>query len=236
MKLGIAICTILLSSVLASCGGGGSDGGGGMPAPTEFTYQLRNALVASSQETVSREFSASGTSSGFTVTASGSVAGQPLRSTTFEGQPAQAKDTAIVGTITVNGQTLPMAQVTTSFFTADFVPLGMSNGEYDVVIGTVTISQFAKLNDTGLLFSYMRYADASKTISLGSGTSQFAVLAGTGTNATLNVTTTDRRADNTVEATSVRTYSLSPEGVMVPLTEELTAGSDRMTLQYGRVL
>ena len=77
MKPGIAICTILLSSVLASCGGGGSDGGGGMPAPTEFTYQLRNALVASSQETVSREFSASGTSSGFTVTASGSVAGQP---------------------------------------------------------------------------------------------------------------------------------------------------------------
>jgi hypothetical protein len=202
----------------------------------DTTYQLWNAFVNSTNEAVSREFTANGTISGLPVTASGSVAGAPLRAGSFEGRPALIKDTATAGTVTINGQTLPLAGVTSAFLTSDYLPLGMADGEYDVVTGTPSFPQVAKVGDTGVLFTYARYMDSSKAISLGTAATSYALLAGSDVDALLKVTVTERRADGSVESTSTRTYSLRPDGVMTPLSEEYSSGADVMNTQYGRVL
>jgi len=238
MKLNFAFISLFASAMLFGCGGGGGGGGGEpSPPPVDVTYQLWNAFVNSAKEAVSREFTASGTVNGLAVTASGSVAGQPMRAGTFEGHPALIKDTATAGTVTINGQTLPLIGLTSAFFDPGYLPLGMaSDGEYDVVTGTPTFPQVAKLNDAGALFTYARYADSSKTASLGTGSASYALLQGSDTSALLKVTVVERRQDGSVESTSTRTYSLQPEGVMVPLSEEYSAGADVMNTQYGRVL
>ena len=234
MKLNFAFISLIASAMLFGCGGGG---GGETPAPVDVTYQLWNAFVNSAKESVSREFTASGTVSGFPVTASGSVAGQPMRAGSFEGRPALIKDTATAGTLTINGQTLPLIGLTSAFFDPNYLPLGMaSDGEYDVVTGTPSFPQLAQVNDAGTLFTYARYADSSKTASLGTGVASFALLPGSDTNALLKVTVVERRQDGSVESTSTSTYSLQPEGVMVPLSDEYSSGGDTMNTQYGRVL
>jgi len=235
MKLDLAFVSLFVSAMLFGCGGGGG-GGEPSPPPVDTSYQLWNAFVNSANEAVSREFTASGTMSGYPVTASGSVAGSPLRAATFEGRPALIKDTATAGTVTVNGQTLPLIGISSAFLTTDYLPLGMADGEYDVVTGTPSFPQIAKVNDTGTLFTYARYVDSSKTTSLGTAVVSYTLLPGSDTNALLKVTVVERRADGSLESTSTRTSSLRPEGVMTPLSEEYSSGADVLNTQYGRVL
>lgn len=236
MKISGLLAAAWLSALLVACGGGGGgNAGAGEPPPTGTVYPLQAAFISSRSDTASRPFSGSGVISGVSVTLSGSIAAQAMRPVTFEGRAAQARDSAMAGTIVIGGASQPLISVSTEFLGMDLMPLGMANGEYDVINGTANIPQGVLVGDTGTMYSYTRYADASKAVQLGSGSAQYAIQAGTGGNAALQIITTDTTPGGS-PATIVQTFSLSPQGTLTPLSEELTGPSEHLFLQYGNPL
>ena len=232
MRLKNVLLAGLASIVLFGCGGGG---GGNDPAPvppaTTDTYQLWRAWVNYATESSTRNFSISGSVNGVGVAGSGSATVGSLTSATFEGKAALRKTTTVSGTISGAGQTFPYGGSSTTYLDTNYLPLGGSASEYAVVTGT-SIPQTAKVNDTSVLYTYTRYPSSAKSFSIGTGVVSFALVPETSSSSLLKVISTDKTTGGAVEATTIQTFRITPEGALTPLTEEFQSGATALTLRY----
>lgn len=217
-------------ALLAACGGGG--GGSSGPVTSTETFQMRTAYVSYIQDSRSLPFTVAGSVSGTTVTGSGTTTQGSMFSTTFEGQAAQAKTTTATGTLTANGQNLPLASTATTYVDSNYNPLGFNSTEYEVVTSSTPIPASAKVGDTGTWYSANRYTSSSKASRTGTETATFVLEPDTASTALLKIIQVQKDTSNTVTSTSTTTFRMTPAGGLTRLSETLLQGNTSLTATY----
>ena len=226
IKLILATASVAL---LAACGGGG---GGGTPAPVASTqtFDLRAAYVALYTTPSSNQFTISGTIEGTSVTGSGTATSGSVSSGTFEGLASLQRSQTISGTLSGNGQTIPLTVTSTDWTDSNYVPRGSTGDEYEVVSGTPTIPTTARVNDTGMLFTAITYPDSRKQFRTGTVDVSYVVEADTATTAIVKLIRTYRDTGSTITNISTATFRIDATNRFVRLNETLVSPADQTNL------
>jgi hypothetical protein len=223
----IAISTLM---ALTACGGGG---GSSTPATSTDSYQLRTAYVNYLRDTRSAPFTVSGTVQGINVTGSGSATQGALTSTTFENQTALQKVSVVTGTLSANGQTLPLSSSSTTYVDSNYNPLGSSGTDYEVISGSVTIPTTAKVNDTGVWYSSTLYATSAKTTRRGTASVSYVLEPDTTSTALLKIIRVEKDTSGTTSSSSIISFRMTPAGSLTRLSEsELMPNGTALTITY----
>lgn len=217
-------------SLLAACGGGGGSSG---PVTSTDTFQLRTAYVNYLQDTRSLPFTLSGTSSGYSVTGSGTTTQGSVFSTTFEGQPAQAKTTTVTGSFTVNGQSSTLASSATTYVDSNFNPLGFNGTSYTVVTSATPIPTTGRVGDTGTWYNATRYTSSSKTTRSGTETATFVMEPDTASTALLKIIQVQKDTSNVTTNTTTITFRLTTAGTLTRLSEAGGTNTTSLTATYN---
>lgn len=226
IKLILATASVAL---LAACGGGG---GGGTPAPVASTqtFDLRAAYVALYTTPSSNQFTISGTIEGTSVTGSGTATAGSVSSGTFEGLASLQRSQTISGTLSGNGQTIPLTVTSTDWTDSNYVPRGSTGDEYEVVSGTPTIPTTARVNDTGMLFTAITYPDSRKLYRTGTVDVSYVVEPDTATTALVKLIRTYRDTGSTITDISAATFRIDATNRFVRLNETLVSPADQTNL------
>ncbi len=186
--------SLLLAILVSACGGGGGGGGAAVAVPvvSASSFSMPAVLADQVNNGYTQNFSISGTQvvggTTFNVTGTGTITVAPASNAVFEGQVALQNSSTTTVTLTVNGITAPpVTETSQSFSTTSYAPLGMSNGEYWVVQGVPVIPATVKVGDTGVIGTYTRYTDNTKTSVLGTAQASYVVEADTATSAVINL-------------------------------------------------
>lgn len=230
MKKVIFLLLVLLVISIAGCGGGGGDDSG--PVASTETFQLKTAFIASITSSSSSTFTLSGTSSGKPVTGSGTIVESSLTPATFEGVNCFKQVTTLTGTVSANGNTIPLGSTGTYFYDGNSNYLGYSGGSYSVVVGTMTIPVTAKVNDTGILFTEQEYSSSLKSVLLGTNTVSFSIEPDTATTALLKIIETEKDTLNTVVSTDIIVYRITPSGTLTKIYETYVDDVDNLRIDF----
>lgn len=225
---------MIVSSVLfVACGGGGEGTPiSSAPIASVDTFQFKTAFVNYVSDSRSLPFTITGTTSGVSVTGSGTVTQSTLTSSTFEGLPVLQKVTAITGSLIGNGVTVPLATTSTSFIDSNYVMKGISSSEYMVVTSGGVIPTTAKVNDTGNWYSASRYTTSAKTTLLGTTDMAFVLQPDTASTAILKLIQVDKNTTGTTMRTSTLSLRMTPAGGLTRLSESGLEGSTSLTITY----
>ena len=144
------------------------------------------------------------------------------------------KTTQLIGLIVSNGTSTPLASSHTQYTDYNYVPEGSSGNEYTLVNGPVTVPNTAKVNDSGLWFTTIRYANAGRTTWLGTSELAFALQPDTAGTAVLKVTETDKNSFGSTTFVTSAYYRMTPSGTLTRLSETgvSSTGTDSLTLTY----
>jgi hypothetical protein len=173
-----------------------------------------------------------GTVSGASLTGSGTVTQGTLTSTTFESAAALQKTTTATGSLTVNGNTVPLSTSTTNYVDSNYSPLGSNGTDYAVVSNSVTIPTTARVNDTGTWYSTVRYSSSAKTTRRGTATVSFVLEPDTASTALLKIIDVERNTTNTVTSTSTVTFRMTPAGGLTRISESAVEGTTTLIATY----
>ena len=225
---------ICASVLLVACGGGG---GGGTPissgpVTSVDIFQTKTAYVNYVNDSRSLPFTIAGTTSGVSVTGSGTVTQSTLTSSTFEGLPVLKKVTTITGTVTGNGVSVPLATTATSYVDSNYTLKGSSGSEYLVVTNGGAIPATAKVNDTGILYSANRYTGSAKTTLLGTTNVTYVLQPETASAALLKLIQVDKNTAGSVTMTSTLNFRITPAGGLTRLSESSVGGTTSLTVTY----
>lgn len=223
---------LTLTLAISACGGGGGSTAPTGPVASTETFQLRTAYVNYVTETRSLPFTVTGTTSGQSVTGSGTATQGALTSATFESQAAQQKTTTVTGSITANGTTIPLSSSSTTYVDSNYNPLGISGTDYAVVTSGTSIPTTARVNDTGNLYSTIRYASSTKATLRGTQTVSYVLEPDTASTALLKIISTERDSYNTVTSNSTTTFRMTPAGALTRISETSVQGATSITLSY----
>jgi hypothetical protein len=219
---------------LGGCGGGGGGGGTAGAITSTQTFQVQAALATmfTAQSTLS--FTVSGTVNGVNVTGSGTVTRGSVTGTTFEGASALQRSTTVSMTLTGNGQTIPLTSTDVSYATSNYIPLGSSGAEYEVVVGTPTIPATAMVNDNGTAYVSSLYTNSSKGTFLGTDTVTYVLLPDTASTALLRMTQTSKNTSNAVTLQDTVTVRVTPAGGVTFIDETVfdVASGSNLTITY----
>lgn len=226
VKLLLATASVAL---LTACGGGG---GGGTPAPVASTqtFDLRAAYVALYTTPSSNQFTISGTIEGISVTGSGTATAGSVTSGTFEGLASLQRSQTVSGTLSGNGQTIPLTVTSTDWTDSNYVPRGSTGDEYEVVEGTPTIPTTARVNDTGMLFTAITYQDSRKLFRTGTVDVSYVVETDTATTALVKLIRTYRNTGSTITDIAAASFRIGADNRFVRLNETLVSPADQTNL------
>jgi hypothetical protein len=223
--------TLILAISACGGGGGGSPTSTGPVASTE-TFQLRTAYVNYVTETRSLPFTVTGTTSGYSVTGSGTATQGSLTSATFESQAAQQKTTTVTGSITANGTNVPLSSSSTTYVDSNYNPLGSNDTDYTVVNSGASIPATARVNDTGTWYSTIRYASSTKATQRGTGTVSYVLEPDTASTALLKIILVERDNSSNETYRSAVTFRMTPAGALTRISESAVEDSTSLTLSY----
>lgn len=223
--------SVLLVISVTGCGSGGGDDDSGPVASTE-TFQLRAAYENIITTSSTSPFTMSGTSSGISLTGSGTVVESSLTPATFEGISCFQQVTTVTGTDIANNQSFPYAFTFTDYYDANHNYIGSEGGEYSVVNGAMTLPQTAKVNDTGIMFTENTYSSNTKSFLIGTSTVSFSLEPDTASTALLKIITTEKDTSNSLVSTSVVAWRLTPTGNFTRLYETYVGGGDNAKITY----
>ncbi len=224
---------LTLTLAISACGGGGGSGtASSSPMTSTDTFQVRTAYVNYVTETRSLPFTVTGTTSGNTVTGSGTATQGALTSATFESQAAQQKTTTVTGSITANGTTIPLSSSSTTYVDSNYNPLGSDDTDYTVVNSGASIPATARVNDTGTWYSTIRYTSSTKAIRRGTGSVSYVLEPDTASTALLKIILTERDNANSETSRSTATFRITPSGALTRISESFIEGSTSLTLSY----
>jgi hypothetical protein len=225
----IALTTLIL---ISACGGGGGEVTASGPITSIETFQFRAGYVNYIKESRSLPFTVTGTSSGSIVKGSGTATQGAIGDTIFESKQAQQKTTTVTGSLTTNGTTIPLSSASTTFFDSNYNFLGSNGSEYAVVNNNVTIPVTARVNDTGTLYSTVRYASSAKEATKGTETFTYVLEPDTTATALLKIIIAERDTSNTLTSTSTITFRMTPAGDLTRISETSLQGPTSLTLNY----
>lgn len=217
---------LFLLFALSACGGGSNPTNTGSTTSTE-TFQFSTAFVNYVTETRSLPFTVTGTSSGYSVTGSGTVTQGGLTSASFESQAAQQKTTTVTGSMTVNGVTVPLASSSTAYVDSNYNPLGSIGDNYAVVTNGSSIPTTAKVNDTGIL-----YSSSTKAVARGTETVTYALEPDTASTALLKIIVTERGTNNTLSSIATISFRMTTAGALTRISETYVEGTTSLTYTY----
>lgn len=160
----------------------------------------------------------------------------PAGSTTFNGQSALVSTGTINGSVTVNGQTLPVAATVQGYLSALYAPLGVTSPSFTWVAqapgtypATVTVGQ------TGTVVTYNSSSTSTPPTPLGTVSVSFVTSAGnSATTATISeISALTNTAGQAVGSTQVN-YLIDTAGNMSLLseTELLTVNGVQLNLTF----
>ena len=145
-------------------------------------------------------------------------------STTFNGAGAYGQVEAINGTITVSGQTNPIAtQVTNYYATGDSAFLGeVESGEYDVAQASITWPTSLTGGAGGTLGTVLRYSDNTQSVSVGKAQLTYATTAAATAGGPIGITLTTKIYDttNTLVETDTRQYTMTSANVITFVSQQ----------------
>ena len=209
--------------LIAACGGGGDSAGeNGGPVASTQTFQMRTAYVNSISIAGSKNFTVSGTVSGFPVGGSGTLTVSGLSAATFEGVAAQQTSTTLATTITSGGSSFPQTITSLAYVDANYNPLGgsIAGKEYFVVVpasGNIPVT--AKVNDTGTAYTATLYTSSDKLTPMGTRKVSFLLAADTESTALLRLTSVDKNLSGDIVSTSTSEYRMTPAGDLTHLKD-----------------
>jgi hypothetical protein len=226
------IVVFILAVSVASCGGGGANTGnigfaGNDPAVVStLSFPLQKGLRGLSEFSNSIDYSISGTCSG--VSSSGSQDAVP---SSFEGASAVAV-TSTVSFSFINCSPASSASTGTSYFDANFNPLGIlaGNGEYGVYAAPVRVPETVMVGDSGTLGVMQRYRDSTKTTLAGQDEMAYVVEANDADSAVVDIMTRSYAANSVLMMTSHDRYRIVASGAMIPLYTTITTPSINLLL------
>ena len=229
----VALLGLILTSVfgITGCGGGGGGGDSGPVTSTE-TFQLKTAYINSLTTASSKPFSISGTSSGISVSGSGTVTESSLTSAVFEGVSCNQQVMTVTGNVSGSGTTVPFGGTQTTYYDSNYNYLGSSSDDYTVVIGTMSLPQTAKVNDTGVVFTETIYPSSAKAYSTGTNTFSYTLEPDTATTALLKLILTEKNTSGTVVSTSIKVSRITPAGASTDLYETTVEDSISLKITY----
>jgi hypothetical protein len=196
--------------LISACGGGG--GGSSGPVASNETFQLKTAYVNFFNGSNSLPFTLSGTTSGYTVTGSGTLTESAPVNGTFESVSALQKNSAITYTFTANNVTSSTASSSSSYADSNYVPLGGTGSEYSVITGNASIPLTARVGDSGTWSTQNRYTNSSKSTLVGTTTTTYVLEPDTASTALLKIIDTDKNTSGTTTGTTIETYRITPSG------------------------
>ncbi len=231
------------AALLAACGGGGGGGGGGtdsgQPAvATSFPLQagISKLYAAGFQKNFSISGTATNLSSGakFPVTGTATITLSPAGTSTFNGQSALVATATINGSVTVNGQSLPVAATDTAYLSTSYAPLGLSSPTATCVAQAPGIyPPSVTVGQTGTVVVYSCSTNSSTPTLLGNNTISFVTSPGTSsTSATFTEIGTLTNAAGQSVGSTQSVFSIDTSGNMVLLSETqlLTVNGIQMNL------
>jgi hypothetical protein len=235
MKNTIKILLATASVALMTACGGGGGGGSATPVESTSTFPLFTIHVNTLQAS-SNNFTVSGTVNGTAVTGSGTATRGSLSAGTFEGATQQQRTIAVTGSISANGQVVPLISSGIDWYDSNYLPLGNTGGEdYVVVTGTAVIPTSVPVNDAGTVYTATRWSNSSKTFSRGTEVISYVVEADTATSALLTLMLTEKDTSNTTLSVSSQQFRIRPDGTFSRIKETWLDYSDNinLTLTYN---
>lgn len=225
------IFSLVSFALLAACGGGG---GSPVPVASTSSFDLRAAYVTLFTTPSSNTFTISGTVEGIRVAGSGTATAGSVTAGTFEGFQSFQRSQTISGTLSFNGQNIPLTVTSTDWTDNNYIPRGSTSDEYEVVDGTPTIPTIVRVNDTGELFTATSYPDSRKLYSTGTVVASYVVEPETETTAIVKLVRTYRDTSSKITAISTATFRIDTNNQLVRLNETLVSYSDQtnLTLRY----
>ena len=219
LRLSLAITAFAL---FTGCGGGGGSGGNPGPVISTSAFNLLAASKSQAATANAQAFTVSGTINGFAIVGSGTATFGAPTSGTFEGAPALQRVQTTTGSLTVNGQTLPIASSSLSWTDNNYIPLGSSStSEYQVITGTPTIPSAAHVADTGPLYTANRYANSTKATLLGTEVVTYVVEADTATTALVTIISTTKNTSGAVTSTATAQMRVTTANTFTRVKETL---------------
>jgi hypothetical protein len=219
LKLAIGLA---ITATLVACGGGG-DSAPAPPVTSTDTFAFKTAYVNLITTSQTKAFKVSGTVAGIAVTGSGTATFGNLSSATFEGKTALSRSYTATGTASANGQTIPVNVTSTLYYDSNYNPLGTASNEYAVINSTPpSIPQTAKVGDTGVLYTFIRYATRSKTDLRGTNTVSYVIEPDTATTALVTIIETAKDNTGKVIASASLVFRATPTGSITLVKETAT--------------
>jgi len=201
----------LLLFMLSACGGGGGPQLS-VSVPSARVFQLKAAQTAVFSTASVSAIKVSGTVNNATVIGSGTATESAVQASVFEGKAALQKASTLSMNRLVDGKTSPLILTITSYFDSNYLPLGSSGIEYQVVMDQRGLPLTAKVGEGGTAYIANRYASISKADFLGTVESTWALLSDTDTTAILNITEIAKDLNGDMTAQSVARYRITPFG------------------------
>ena len=218
LQAGIAAA---LALTLVACGGGGSSGGTTTTGGSQ-SFNMQAGIANMVAHGLSFNVSLSGTvtvnGTSTSVTGSGMYTLAAGVSTTFDGTAAMSQLQTLSGTVTADGQSLPVSQSVTEYYatsSSDF--LGeTATGEYDVAQAPFQYPTSIEGTSSGTLGTVLRYTDSTMSVSQGTAQTTYATTAPTTQGGPVGITTTTKIYDttNTLVETDVTNYSMTTSNVI----------------------
>lgn len=233
MKNTIKLLLVTVSvALLTACGGGGGGGGTAAPVASTQTFDLRAAYVALYTTPSSNQFTMSGTVEGISITGSGTATSGSVTTGTFEGRSAFQRSQTVSGTFSGNGQTIPITATSTDWTDSNYVPLGSTGDEYEVVVGTPTIPTTARVPDSGILFTATTFPDSNKRYPTGTVTASYVIEPDTETTAIVKLIRTYRDDFARITNISTATFRIGTNNRFIRLNETLISPEDETNATF----
>jgi hypothetical protein len=224
--------SVLLVISITGCGGGGGGNDNSGPVASAETFQLRTAYNNTISTSSSDQYTISGTSSGISLSGSGTSVQSFLTNSVFEGVSCYKQVTTNTGTTIANNQSFPFADTFTEYYDINNNYIGSSGFEYTVINDSMILPITAKVNDTGILYSENIYSSNLKSYIIGTYTVSFSLEPDTAFTALLKIVLTERNTANTTMSTSVATLRLTPSGNFTRLSETYVGYGDNLKITY----
>jgi hypothetical protein len=200
-------------SLLSACGGGGEGAGSNTFYP--LSDALAEYVLNSTNTNVSITGSISGAGQTYAISGSGRIV-ESTTNSTFNGISAKKKTQTTTGSITVDGQTQSLNDVTYYYFNNNNQPLGYTNSSaYCISSNVKSIPLNISAGQTGDWYTTDCYTNSSKAVKTASSVTTYQIQAVTDKTADLIINQVFTDSSGKISLPSKLVYRMDTQGDVV---------------------
>ena len=208
-KIKLLTATAVLS-FLSACGGGG--GGAGSNTLYPLSDALAEYVLNSTNTNVSVTGSISDAGQTYAISGSGRIV-ESTTNSTFNGVSAKKKSQTTTGSITVNGQTQSLNDVTHYYFNNNNQPLGYTTSSaYCISSNVKSIPLNISAGQSGEWYTTDCYTNSSKAVKTASSVTTYQIQAVTDKTADLIINQTVTDSSGKITLPSKLVYQMDTQG------------------------